>query len=288
MDSHRCAAVCPAVSGLAFSRVVSRLRNWATSFFMNFPRARNVSHQANAERVSLRSSLPVLNEAPAGNHGGALKQVDSLKGMARLLTTAGCVCSLILGGCAANRPLEEADRARLTAIWINPNVEVSPQMYYMGPGSSVGFLFGAVGGVVTALANLSPGEQFRQFAESHGIVIDRIVREEVIRAFQVSGKPKLVDDASGSGATTLVIKVPIYGFSIPHGFSGRLVPAMSIECTLIDAQGKTIWRAYDSVTPLGNPVEGHTPEEYRANPALIEEVWRIAARKVIADMIGTL
>lgn len=287
MDSHRCAAVCPAVSGSAFSRVVSCLRNWAASSFMNFFRARNASHQVNAERALLRSSLPVLSGAPVGNRDGALKQVDSLKGMTRLLTAAGCVCSLILGGCAANRPLEEADRARLTAIWINPNVEVSPQMYYMGPGSSVGFLFGAVGGVATALANLSPGEQFRQFAESHGIAIDRIVREEVIRAFQVSGKPKLVD-APGSGTTVLVIKVPIYGFSIPHGFSGRLVPAVNIECTLIDAQGKTIWRAHDSVTPLGSPVEGHTPEEYRANPALIEEVWRIAARKVIADMIGTL
>ncbi|MBN8759231.1 MAG: hypothetical protein J0I94_02265 [Thiobacillus sp.] len=287
MDSHRCAAVRPAVSGPAFSGWLTYLKNWAAQSVIGFLRFRLALRPAREERERFRSNPPVSTAMPTSGRADILVQAGSLIGVSRLLVTGGCVFSLVLGGCATTQPLDDADRARLATVWINPDIEVSPQMYYMGAGSSVGFLFGAVGGLATALANMSPGEQFRSFAESKGISVDRVVREEAIRAFQASGKLKLAE-APGPGAATLVIKVPIYGFSIPHGFSSRLVPAMGIECTLTDAQGKTVWRARDSVAPLGNPAEGHTMEEYRANPALIEEAWRIAARKIIADLMATL
>lgn len=204
----------------------------------------------------------------------------------QILAGLGVVC-LLLTGCASTQQLSDADRASLASVRVNTDVETAPQMYYMGPASGIGFAFGAVGGVLTAVANMGPGEQFRKFAEEHGISIDRIVREEAIRAFQETGKVKLIE-AAGAEAPTLNIKVPMYGFSIPHGFSGSLVPVIGIQCSLVDAQGKTIWSSRDSVGPLGNPAEGKTPDEYRANPALIEEAWRQAARKVMADIARTL
>lgn len=198
-----------------------------------------------------------------------------------------CVFCLLLTGCASTQQLSGPDRASLASMRVNTHVEASPQMYYMGPASGIGFAFGAVGGLLTAVANQGPGEQFRKFAEEHGITVERIVREEAIKALEGTGKVKLTETA-GPDAATLNIKVPMYGFSIPHGFSGSLVPVMGIQCTLVDAQGRTIWSSSDSTTPLGSPVEGKTPDEYRADPALIEKAWREAARKVMADIARTL
>lgn len=79
-----------------------------------------------------------------------------------------------------------------------------------------------------------------------------------------------------------------HGFAIPHGFSANVVPVVGIQCTLVDAKGKTIWSSRDFVTAMGSPVDGKTPDEYRANPALIEDGWRQAAKKVMADIVWTL
>jgi hypothetical protein len=198
-----------------------------------------------------------------------------------------CAVCMLLTGCASTQQIGDADRASLASVRVNSNVETAPQMYYMGPASGIGFMFGAVGGLVTALANQSPGEQFRKFAEEHGITIDRIVREEAIKALQGTGKLKLTE-ASGPEVATLNIKVQMYGFTIPNGFSGSLVPVVGIQCSLVDTQGKTIWSSRDSVGPLGSPAEGKTPDEYHANPALIEDAWRLAAHKVMADIVRTL
>jgi hypothetical protein len=198
-----------------------------------------------------------------------------------------CAFCLLLTGCASTQQLSDSDRASLASVYVDPHVETAPQMNYMGPGSGIGFAFGAVGGLITALANEEPGERFRKFAADHGITIDNIVREEAIKAFQETGKVKLTETA-GPDSSTLNIKVPTYGFAIPHGFSGNLVPVVGIQCTLVDAHGKTIWSSRDFVTPMGSPAEGRTPDEYHANPALIEDGWRQAAKKVLDEIVRTL
>lgn len=198
-----------------------------------------------------------------------------------------CALCLLLTGCVSTQQLNESDRTNLQGVRVHTEIETAPQMYYMGPASGVGFMFGAVGGLLTAAANMGPGERFRKFAEENGITIDRVVREEAIKAFQETGKLKLTETA-GSETAMLKIKVPMYGYAISHGFSGKLVPVVSIECSLVDARGKTIWSSREYVTPMGSPVDGKTPDEYHANPALIEDGWRQAAKKVMADIVRTL
>lgn len=198
-----------------------------------------------------------------------------------------CALCLLLTGCASTHQLSALDTRNLESVRINTNVETAPQMNYMGPGSGVGFAFGAVGAVITAAANQSPGEQFRKFAEDHGITIDRIVLEEAVKAFQETGKMNLTEIA-GPNTAMLNIKVPMYGFAIPHGFSSNVVPLVVIECILVDSKGKTIWSSRDFVTAMSSPVAGKTPDEYHANPNLIEDGWRQAAKKVLADIARTL
>lgn len=198
-----------------------------------------------------------------------------------------CAACLFMTGCATTQQLNATDRTGLGAVKINPVVEKPPKMYYMGPASGIGFMFGAVGGLLTAAANMSPGEQFRQFAEDNGVTIDRIAREEAAEAFGKSGKLTLTESDSPDAAT-LNVAVQIYGFAIPHGFSGKLVPVVGIKSTLVDSGGKTIWSSRDSVSPLGSPVEGRSPDDFKANPKLIEDAWRTATKTVMANIVGNL
>ena len=87
---------------------------------------------------------------------------------------------------------------------------------------------------------------------------------------------------------TLNISIPLYGFSIPNGFSSKLVPIVDIRCTLVDADGKVIWRSSGATHPLGNPADGETLSDFRSDPKLMEASWRTAARAVMAGIVGNL
>lgn len=192
---------------------------------------------------------------------------------------------MLLAGCASTPPLGADARDRLGEVWINPVVETPKDMYYLGPGSGFGMMFGAIGGAIVGAANIAPGERLRQFAAAHDIHIDQIVKEEATKAFQDSGKLKLAD-APRAGVATLKITVPMYGFTIPTGFNSDLVPIVSIKCTLTDSTGKVIWSANEATQALGNPAPGKTPDELRENPKLIEELWRTAAKSVMKDIVS--
>ena len=195
--------------------------------------------------------------------------------------------SVALSGCASIQKMSLEDRQRLQTISVNPVVEKAPEMYYLGPGSGFGMMFGAIGGAITAAASIAPGKALREFAERNNIFIDKIVFEEVNNALHQSGKFAIAESATESSAI-LNISVYVYGFSIPHGFSSNLVPVVSIRCTLVDKSGKTIWRANDRVLPLGNPAEAVSQDDIKKNPRLIEDGWRIASRFIIETMVKGL
>ena len=84
------------------------------------------------------------------------------------------------------------------------------------------------------------------------------------------------------------LAVKMYGFSIANGFSADLVPLVSIRCTLTDSSGKVVWTANDMTYTLGNPWNGKTPDELRADPKLIEQAWRVAAHKVMTNIASNM
>lgn len=196
------------------------------------------------------------------------------------------VC-LAFAGCASTPELEANAKTNLGPVRIDQPIYSAKEMYYLGPNSGFGLMFGAVGGVAVAIANQSPGQKLQAFAEANGIHIDQIVREEAAKAFQDSGKIKLTDDPNSKGAV-LKISVPMYGFSIPTGFSSHLVPVIKIECALVAPDGTIIWKANDSVLPLGNPAKGITTDEIKQNPKLIEDSWRTAVRAIMEKFASNI
>ena len=206
--------------------------------------------------------------------------------MNRLIFSLVMACGLLAGCASTGQSLSQEDRSKLTTVHVSDKIAKPAKMYWLGSGG-IGFAFGAIGGAITAEANKSPGEQFQQYVESKNVVIENIVREEAISALRDSGKMTLTEGAAPAAAT-LNISITQYGFSIPTGFSSKVVPVLAVKCSLVDASGKTIWEANDRIHPLGNPVEAKTPDELGNDPKLVEASWRAAAKAAMVEIAKKL
>ena len=191
--------------------------------------------------------------------------------------------ALLLVGCVAVQPISDAERRKVSSVVINEQLSKVPTIYYLG--GMGGLMFGAVGAAAGAQSMEDSRKSFQAFVEKSGISIDRIVLEEMTAAIQRSGKFPLAARPEPGGAA-IDIFIAQYGFSIPHGFSSKLVPIVSIRCEMKDAAGKVIWSARDFTTTLGNPVEAVEPEAIRNDPKVMEAAWRAAAKHLAAAIVS--
>ena len=185
--------------------------------------------------------------------------------------------ALLLAGCAAVQPISDAERKKITSVSINTAVAKPPAMHFLG--SMGGLMFGAAGAAAGAPSMENDRKAFQAFVEENGISIEKIVFEETTDALRRAGKFPLAAQPEANGAV-IHISIVQYGFSIPHGFSSKLVPTLFIRCDMKDAGGKVVWSSSERTMTLGNPVEGVEPEVFRSNPKAMETSWRAAAKHI--------
>jgi hypothetical protein len=186
--------------------------------------------------------------------------------------------SLVITGCAApTQKLSAEERGRIDMVQVNKRVQKPAGMYYLGP--SVAVLFGPVGVLAAQSSQMDDAKALLEYAEKNGVFIEQIAHQEVELALRESGKLK-VSDTAGTGDTVMNVLVYQYGFSIPTGFSSRLVPIVGMRCELADPTGRVFWRGTERVLPLGNPVDSIALEDLRKDPKRIEDAWRRAARHI--------
>jgi hypothetical protein len=192
---------------------------------------------------------------------------------------------LALAACASTHTLKESDRSAISTVAINPDIHVSPDLYYFGPGSTIGLLFGAVGGAATAAANRAPADELKEFAKDNGISIAEIVRKQFVAQLLTTGKFRVSEDHPNA---VFRLDISQYGLSIPNGFSGSLVPILSVHAELLNDKGEVVWATTGRVHPLSGVVDSVSPETLRANPQILRNMWTQAAQQAVLDMMQTL
>ena len=190
---------------------------------------------------------------------------------------------VVLAACASTQSISTSDKAKVKAVRLNGSVGVPQRVYYLGPGGANALAFGAIGGALGASGIEKERANFQQQTGSGGTGIDRIVLEEVRDQFQKSGKFKLIDKDE-PGAAILDVTVTTYGFSIPHGFSSKLVPILGIRCEMKDSTGRIIWSDTENARPLGNPVDSIDADVIKTSVTAREQAWRAAAKALAARM----
>jgi hypothetical protein len=200
-----------------------------------------------------------------------------------LIRNIPALLALLLAACAAVQPVSDAERKKISSVAVSEKVAKPPAMSYLG--SMGGLMFGAAGAAAAA-PSMEDGRQSAQaYVEKNGISIEKIVFEEMSAAIQRSGKFPLAARPQPGGAV-IDISIVQYGFSIPHGFSSKLVPTLFIRCDMKDASGRVVWTSSEATRPLGNPVEGIEPEVFRSDPKAMEAAWRAAAQHIAAAIVS--
>jgi ABC-type uncharacterized transport system auxiliary subunit len=195
----------------------------------------------------------------------------------------------ILSGCAATQKMSDADRAAFKSASVVAEPADKEKMFLLAPGGqNIGLMFGAIGGLAASGAIEDNRQAFAAFLEKNNISIDRIVREEVEKAFRESGKLTLVGPGQGAPAK-LKISVPQYGFGVTTLLSSKVVPTLWIKCDLVDASGRLLWSENERMLPsVANPMESTTWKEMADNPAKVEDDWRKAAAYLAKKIVGEL
>src|SRR3954467_15969415 len=101
------------------------------------------------------------------------------------------VVSVVASGCAPTQKMSDAERMANSSATINKHVVKASAPYYLGPRSGGGP--GAVG-AASGPPLLASINNFRDFLDRNGIVIETIVFEELSAALRGSGKLSVLDN----------------------------------------------------------------------------------------------
>ncbi len=174
----------------------------------------------------------------------------------------------LLNGCAGNAPISAADKAHISSIYIDPAITVPEDMWYTGPEATFGVI-----GLLVEKSTAKTEDKIIALAQKNDIHIDKILYNELRKQLSLSPTFTVVDNQASDA--TLSVDIVIYGLTLPHGFSSKLVPILRYTTTLNDATGKQIWKQTEHV--VLKDVGGATADQINEDPAILKRLWGEAA-----------
>jgi hypothetical protein len=154
-------------------------------------------------------------------------------------------------------------------------------MYYQGTAQVWGVGGGVIGAVVGAKDAVGAKDQIKAAMRRDQIDLGLIIREQLeSELVTASVFPSIVPEG---GDAEIRLEVLIFGFGQPHAFSGKLMPTLGVQGSLVRTNGTVLWKKYDYAAGQ-NQAFLHTLEEYLQNPQLIREAIIICA-KIVSDRL---
>jgi hypothetical protein len=140
-----------------------------------------------------------------------------------------------------------------------------------------------VGGVIAMGATQGTKAQLKAAMREGQVDVEQIVREQF--KTELAGSAIFPSIVSEGGDAEVRLEVGMFGFSQPHGFSGKLVPVLGVIGSLTRKDGTVLWKSHDHVSPLNGQTPAHTLEEYLQNPQYMREAFTIAAKIVSEGLV---
>lgn len=168
---------------------------------------------------------------------------------------------------------------------LNTELKWPKEMYFLAPGagavSSALSATGARSSTVNSAAEKERQDQKTdiQKIEDYGIDFKKIVTDAFVKEMQTKG----IYDASSSNVLNL--KVAMYGYSHKGGFTINMVPMLTVRATLLDANGKKIWKGKGNVSVFGKPVAKADYYELLESKEAAESMFVAAAEKTAAKAL---
>jgi len=207
--------------------------------------------------------------------------------------TCTLLLSLLCGCTSVTQKMSDTDRRLAAVVTVDEKVTKPESMFYSGGevGAGGGQIYGAVGALISSAGappkELSLAEKFSQLAEKNGIRIEDLVREEITAALKSSDKLKVAGPGD-TATSTIRIQIERYGFGQVHGLSDKVGPLLRVACTLVDANGRTLWSATDYITPMGSAAKPVKSVDFLDDPKVMGVLWRQASKEVARLLVREL
>lgn len=212
---------------------------------------------------------------------------------------AAALVSLLVAsvcGCAGVPSISPSasERARLSSARVDPTIEITPKPFYQGREQSFALVGGAVGAVLAGPAAADAVDAQTAIVtvmRDQHVELGEIVRAEFVRAAEAETQMRFTSDPGAAVDGVVSLKVDVWGLGQTQGFSATLFPTFGVSATLRRTDGTVVWQKYEYVTPLNKENgEGHTLEEYLANPEFLRKVFTsasgIVSRMLVANYRG--
>jgi hypothetical protein len=192
-----------------------------------------------------------------------------------------CV-SGILYGCQSQSISPDKLRSA-QSVSVSPNVKVASTASYLGRAQLWGGVLGsAVGAIAGQAANKDVPDQIKLYLTQQNIDPGQIVRAEFQKGLRAD--PRFANRVVDVGSAHFELNVFIYGLTESGPFSSGYKPWLSVQATLIDASGKTVWQGKNWVGAHSDIAE--VPfDQYFADPATFRNALTIAADEVTRSLL---
>lgn len=201
--------------------------------------------------------------------------------------TCFIISLILLQGCATTTPLSAENRQSLHTITLDTTITKPKEIYILNNNQNNMMAFGGIiGGIIATSEGQNTSQQLATLADKNRIVIDKIVREELIS--QLKQQKQYRYQAKGPADAILVVEIKLYGLTIPHGFTSELVPIIHLQGKLLKNE-KIIWQSTVHSSVLNSQdLPHHKWDEIMLHPKYLVEMWQVAASKMVREMLSKL
>ena len=199
-----------------------------------------------------------------------------------LIRIALCGLLAASSACAFKR-LSEADRQRVGAVAIDPNVNVPQNLFVEDRTSNLLGMLGFIGILVDA-ARADPADRILAFEREKGISIGEILHDEFEKQLRERG----IFQVATPGDATLSLEVESYGMSVRPGFASEVVPLLMVKAQLSDAEQRMLWKQKRGTYRALNPVPARQMSVLETDEGVLREFWRSAAEAVVGELLDSL
>ncbi len=184
--------------------------------------------------------------------------------MAGMIPVVGL--ALLFGGCTGS--LSDKQRAQLSCVSLDPNVNIQEFVYSGGQSQAAFLLGGIVGTAIGRAAGMERTEkdEILDVMREHKIDIKQIMVAEFEK--ELAAKPKFPPRVAAGGDARFRFKMTC--MLAQKAFSKKMAPEFYLWGWLDTQDGGTLWKGS---TWVNQHIQGHTHAEYVQNPELLREVY---------------
>lgn len=184
-----------------------------------------------------------------------------------------------LFGCSTIN-MSKSDLNGIQAISVNRQVDMPKSAIFHGIATN--FKHNGVVGASISEIDRPTDVVLTDFLASEKISVQEILLTEFSKALE---NTVLSSKVKPNGTHSLTLKVSEFGLGKGWGFANNMKPIMTALVSLVDSNGKVIWRQEGVVDGFNTELPSRSLEDWMKDPTAMRESFELASKIVVTNIL---